>query len=253
MKTYLIDLDGTMYRGNDNIDGAREFIAYLIENNQPFYFLTNNATRTKQQNKEHMERLGFKGIQEDMFYTSSMAAASYVAGSSPLRKAFVIGKAGLKEALLEAGFELVEDEVADFVFVGLDDQANYERYSKALSQLMNGAKLIGTNNDRKLPHGKGFKVGNGAIVDMFEYASEQVSPKIGKPYPIILEEALKYFHLKKDEVMVVGDNLETDILLGVNCDVETLFVCSGVHHKEDIERFGIYPTYMIDSFYEWMK
>ena len=75
MKSYLIDLDGTMYRGNENIDGAREFIAWCIEKQQPFYFLTNNATRTRKENVLHMEKLGFKGIKEEQFFTSSMAAA----------------------------------------------------------------------------------------------------------------------------------------------------------------------------------
>ena len=68
MKSYLIDLDGTMYRGNENIDGAREFIAWCIAKQQPFYFLTNNATRTRLENVQHMEKLGFKGIREDQFF-----------------------------------------------------------------------------------------------------------------------------------------------------------------------------------------
>lgn len=252
MKSYLIDLDGTMYRGNENIDGAREFIAYCIEKNQPFYFLTNNATRTLKENVQHMEKLGFKGIKEDQFFTSSMAAARTMKKMSDKRNAYMIGQAGLKEALLNEGFKLTEENV-DFVFVGLDAQADYEAYSKALSFLVNGAKLVGTNNDRKLPHGKGYKLGNGSIVAMFEYASEQTSPKIGKPYAPILNEALEYFNLQKDETICIGDNLETDILLGVNCEVETILVTTGVHTFEDIERFQIYPTYKIHSLYELIK
>lgn len=252
MKTFLIDLDGTMYRGASNIEGAREFIAQCLEKGQPFYFLTNNATRTRQENKEHMEKLGFTGIKESHFFTSSMAAAQTIRKSSDKRKAYVVGQAGLKEALLENGFELVEDD-ADFVFVGLDTYADYQTYSRALSQLMKGAKLVGTNSDRKLPDGDSFKIGNGSIVAMFEYASEQTSPKIGKPYAPILNEALDTFGLDKEEVIVVGDNLETDIMLGVNCEVETLFVTSGVHHFEDIERFDIHPTYCVHNLMEWFN
>ena len=79
MKTYLIDLDGTMYSGNTNIDGAREFINYLQSKNIPYIFLTNNATRTKTQAKEHMLNLGFKNIKEEDFFTSAIAAAKYTA------------------------------------------------------------------------------------------------------------------------------------------------------------------------------
>lgn len=249
MKSYLIDLDGTMYRGNENIDGAREFIAWCIAKQQPFYFLTNNATRTRLENVQHMEKLGFKGIREDQFFTSSMAAARTMQKLSTKRNAYMIGQAGLREALLDAGFKLVEEDV-DFVFVGLDANADYESYSKALSYLVNGAKLVGTNNDRKLPHGKGYKLGNGSIVAMFEYASEQQSPKIGKPYPPILNEALEYFNIRKEDAICIGDNLETDILLGVNCQVETIFVTTGVHTFADIERFQIVPTHKIHSLYE---
>lgn len=252
MKTFLIDLDGTMYRGNDTIPGAKEFIDTCIERKIPFYFLTNNATRTRQENKEHMEKLGFKGIKESHFFTSSMAAAQTICKTSDKRKAYVVGQAGLKEALIENGFEIVEDD-ADFVFVGLDAHADYQLYSKALSQLMKGARLVGTNSDRKLPDGDSFKIGNGSIVAMFEYASEQISPKIGKPYAPILNEALATFGLTKEEVIIVGDNLETDIMLGVNCGVDTLFVTSGVHSFEDIERFNIHPTYRVHNLMEWFN
>ncbi|MFQ7538934.1 MAG: HAD hydrolase-like protein [Clostridium sp.] len=85
---------------------------------------------------------------------------------------------------------------------------------------------------------------------MFEYASGQVSPKIGKPHAPILEEALKYFQLNADEAVILGDNLETDILLGVENHVDTIFVTSGVHQREDVEKLQIHPTRTIDDLRE---
>lgn len=249
MKTYLIDLDGTMYRGSEIIPGAKEFIDALIEKKQRFVFLTNNAKRTKRQNVEHMEKMGFTGIKEEHFFTSSMAAAKYTAARYSGRNAYYIGQDGLKEALLENGFRICEENV-DFVFVGLDIEGTYEKYSKALGFLLQGAELIGTNNDRLLAKPGGFNVGNGSIVAMFEYAIGKQSPKIGKPHAPILEEALKYFELNKEDCILLGDNLETDILLGVDNGVETTFVTSGVHHREDIERLGIQPTNIIDDLRE---
>ena len=239
MKTYLIDLDGTMYRGNQNIDGAREFIAYCLEKGIPFYFLTNNSSRTRAQNVAHMTALGFQGIEEKHFFTSAMAAARYARKMNIGKKAAYIGMDGLKEALCEEGFELV-DEDADAVFIGLDKSADYAKYSKMLKMCLNGAKLIGTNNDR-------------AIVAMFEYASEQKSPEIGKPYPVILNEALETFGLKKEEVILIGDNLETDIALGYTQNVETILVLGGVHGREDVERLHIIPDHIVESLYECMK
>lgn len=252
MKTYLIDLDGTMYRGSEIIEGAKEFIDTLIECKQPFVFLTNNAKRTRRQNVEHMEQMGFTGIREEHFFTSSMAAAKYAATHYEGRIAWYIGQDGLKEALEDNGFTIDEEHV-DCVFVGLDNTGTYEKYSKALGFLLQGAKLIGTNNDRLLAQPGGFHMGNGSIVAMFEYATGQESPKIGKPYAPILEEALRYFGLRKEDAVIIGDNLETDILLGVNNGVETAFVTSGVHTREDVERLQIYPTCTVDDLRDLLK
>ena len=148
-KTYLIDLDGTMYRGSQIIEGAKEFIDTLLKRGERFVFLTNNAKRTKRQNVEHMEKMGFTGIREEHFFTSSMAAARYAAEHYEGKNVWYIGQDGLKEALEDNGFTVTEQDV-DLVFVGLDNTGTYEKYSKALDFLLHGAKLIGTNNDRLL-------------------------------------------------------------------------------------------------------
>lgn len=252
MKTFVIDLDGTMYHGDKNIEGAREFIAYLQKNNLPYVFLTNNATRTKAQNKQHMLDLGFKNIEEEDFFTSSMAAALYMKKNSEKRNAFVIGQDGLIEALKENGFNITNKNV-DYVFVGLDFKADYNKYSEALHHLIQGAKLIATNKDRRLPSGDSFRVGNGAIVTMLEYASGQEAFVAGKPYEPILNEVLEYKNLNLDEIILVGDNLETDIALGYYKNVECIFVTTGVHSKEDCDRLKIYPTHTVQSLNELIK
>lgn len=245
-KTYLIDLDGTMYHGSKIIPEAKKFIDYLIERKINFIFLTNNATRTKKQNVEHMLNLGFEHIEEKHFYTSSMAAAMYISSHYEQNTCFYIGEEGLKESLLNEGFVLTEEN-PDFVFVGLSLDANYELYTKALQYLLNGAILVGTNDDRRLPSSTGYKVGNGAIIKMLSYASSKQSIPIGKPHATILEECLSYFSLTKEEVIIIGDNLETDILLGVNTGVDTIFVTSGVHNINDIETLKIFPTKTIHT------
>ncbi|MEF9920694.1 MAG: HAD-IIA family hydrolase [Erysipelotrichaceae bacterium] len=249
MKMYMIDLDGTMYRGTAIIDGAKDFIDYLIKTKQRFVFLTNNAKRTKAQNVEHMEKMGYENIKEEHFFTSAMASARYVKKHYEGNKAFYIGQDGLKEALLDNGF-VISEEAVDHVFIGLDVDGTYEKYSKALGHLLKGANLIGTNNDRLLAKPDGFNVGNGSIVAMFEYAIHKESPRIGKPYAPILEEACEYFKIDKEDAIIVGDNLETDILLGVNEKVETVFVTSGVHSVEDIERYHIKPDHIVNNLRE---
>lgn len=248
-KMYLIDLDGTMYRGSQIIPGAKEFIDYLQESGQRFAFLTNNAKRTRKQNVEHMEKMGFTGIEGKHFYTSSMAAASYTHSVYGGETAWYIGQDGLKEALEEEGY-MISDQDADMVFIGLDTEATYEKYCKAISLLLKGAKLIGTNNDRLLAREDGFGIGNGSIVKMFEHATGQTSPKIGKPYTPILEEALKYFQVSREDIIIVGDNLDTDILLGERNDVDTIFVTTGIHTREDLKDSHCKPTRIVDDLRE---
>lgn len=257
MKTYIIDLDGTMYSGNKNIDGAKEFISYLQKNKLPYIFLTNNATRTKSQAKEHMLNLGFKNIKEENFFTSAMASAKYIANNFSNKSCFVIGEDGLIEALKEENFKIINEDAnikkADFVFIGLDRIGDYRKYSKALHHILNGAKLVATNTDRLLSNNNTFDLGNGSIVAMFEYAANTESLKIGKPYPIILDILLKERSLKKEELILIGDNLETDIKLGYDSKIETIMVCSGVHTDIDIDKLKIYPTKVIKSLNELIK
>ena len=249
MRTYIIDLDGTMYSGSTNIDGARQFIDYLHSKNLPYIFLTNNATRTKKQAKEHMLNLGFKDIKEEDFFTSAMATAQYIAKNYTEKKCFIVGESGLEEAMKECNLELVQEN-ANFVVVGLDRNATYKKYSEALHNILAGAKFIATNPDRLLANNGTFDIGNGAIIDMLEYASGVEAIKIGKPYQTILNILLEEKNLKKEDIILLGDNLETDIKLGYDAKIETIMVCSGVHTEKDIERLKVYPTRVVKNLRE---
>ncbi len=249
MKTLFLDLDGTMYRGTKIMEGGKEFMDALHERNVPYLFLTNNSKRTRAQNRQHMLDMGYTDIFEEDFFTSAMAAAIYARKHYEKRRAFYIGEDGLKEALLEQGFTLCEEN-PDFVFVGLDQKADYQKYSKAVDALTKGAVLIGTNHDRLLAQPTGFAVGNGSVVTMMEYASNQKSPRIGKPYAPILEEALRVSGCRKEDVLVVGDNLETDICLGLDHGVETIFVLGGVHDLSDIDRLKIQPDHIVKNLHQ---
>lgn len=246
MKTLILDLDGTMYRGTQIIESAKQFIDYCLKHSIPFLFLTNNSMRTQAENAKHMLDMGYIGIKPEMFYNSAMASVEFVKRNYKGNKAYYIGQEGMKEALMDGGFILSEDH-PDFVFVGLQKDIDYHGYSKALSFLLNGAILIGTNKDHILAKPDGFELGNGAIVSMFEFASKQVSPDIAKPNLPILEYCLSHYGLKKEDIILIGDNLTTDIKLGYDHGIKTVFVQTGVHSKDDIERLKIYPDIIVDS------
>lgn len=252
MKTLVFDLDGTMYRGTAVIESAKIFLEACMEHQVPFLFLTNNSMRTRQQNVDHMYAMGYTNLTSSMFYNSAMAACQYAKENYQAKSAYYIGQDGLNEAMQENGI-IFNDVNPEVVFVGLDKKADYMQYSKALGFLLQGARLIGTNKDHILASPTGFEIGNGSIVKMFEFASKQESPAIGKPSAWILEACLKHFGLKKEEIVMIGDNLDTDILCGVKNGVKTIFVETGVHTREDIDSHGVYPDIVVHSLIDFLN
>ncbi len=246
-KTLLIDLDGTMYRGNRVIPEAITFIQRLQKHHVPYVFVTNNATRTPKQNVDHMKSLGFTGIKPEAFFTSAMAAVAHMKRISKAEKVFCIGEAGLQEAVAQGGYQ-IDEEGAELVFVGLDRYADFSLYSRAARCLRhNHAMLVGTNGDRRVPDGDSFFIGNGAVLEMLQYASEVERINIGKPSSIMMEETLAYIGRQAGECIVLGDNLETDITFGKHNGVMTIMVTSGVHTRTDAERCKVQPDILIDS------
>lgn len=251
-KCYLLDLDGTMYRGTVIIEGAKVFIDYCLKEQLPFLFLTNNSGRTPRQAADHMLKIGYQGIEPKHFYTSAMAASDTMMRRFPDKKrAYMVGDEGLREALLNNGYELVDDQ-ADLVFIGLDKEGTWQKYSLALRQVLAGAILVGTNNDRILLSEAGANCGNGSTVALMEYASSREAVKIGKPHAAIIEGALAYLGLGKDEVVIVGDNMETDILCGVQAGIETILVTTGVHDRQAAAAYSFAPDHIIEDLRELM-
>ena len=249
-KCVLLDLDGTMYRGTALIEGAKCYIDHCLKENIPFLFLTNNSGRTPAQAAKHMLDIGYQGILPEHFYTSAMAASDTMIARYPDKKrAYMVGADGLREALENNGYVIVDDH-ADLVFIGLDKEGTWRKFSLALRQVMNGAILVGTNNDRILLSEEGVNCGNGSIVALMEYASSQQAVQIGKPHSAIIEGALHYLNLEKEDVVIVGDNMETDILCGVNAGIDTILVTTGVHTREHLKNYTFEPSQIIDDLRE---
>ena len=132
-------------------------------------------------------------------------------------------------------------------------QATYRDYSLAFRQLHQGAVLVGTNSDTVLLSEEGVNVGNGSIVHMLETCSGQTSMQIGKPSSVILDCALRYTGWSKEEVLIIGDNLHTDILCGVQSQVKSALVLTGISKREDIEKTGIQPDVVVESMIDLFK
>lgn len=249
-KGYLIDLDGTVYKGNEPIPEAIAFVNELKDKKISFLYVTNNSTTTPEKVAERLQGMGAPATKEDIL-TTCQASASYIADKKPGGTVYFIGEEGLKYSLENQGL-IFQDEHPDFVVIGLDRQVTYEKFTKACLAIRNGAHFISTNSDVAFPTEKGLAPGNGALTALVSTSTGVLPVFIGKPESIIVEEGLKKLGLPKSDCLMVGDNYHTDILAGIRADVDTLFVSTGVTLWDELEKQNQQPTYRIRSLKEWM-
>lgn len=248
---YMIDLDGTIYRGKEKIPAAKRFIERLQEHDIPFLFVTNNSTQAPIKVVENLANNFDIHVKEENVYTSALATADYIADlDKDKRSVYVIGEVGLKQAILDRGFRF-EETNPDYVVVGLDYDVTYHKFELATLAIKRGAKFIGTNTDTNLPNERGLVPGAGSVIALVECSTQQKATYIGKPETIIMEKALERLGLPKDEVVMVGDNYMTDIKAGINFGIDTMLVYTGVSTRELVRKQEIAPTIELGSLDEW--
>lgn len=249
-KGYLIDLDGTIYLGKELIPAGKRFIERLQEKNIPYLFVTNNTTKTPNAVKQRLAKEFNINVPEESVYTATLATVDYMDQLNKGKKVFVIGESGLKDGILAGGYEMTEDN-PDYVVVGLDTQVTYEKIKIATIAIRNGAHFIGTNPDKNIPTEEGLLPGAGSFLALLETAT-QIKPKIiGKPEAVIMNAALKRLGLAKEEVVMVGDNYETDIKAGLQNDIPSLLVLTGFTPADAVPDLPVAPTHVIESLDEW--
>lgn len=248
-KGYLIDLDGTMYRGTEQIEEAAGFIQRLRSANIPYLFVTNNSSKRPAQVAEKLRNFSIPAEEEQVF-TTSQATANYIYEQNKDATIYVIGEEGIRTAISEKGFELA-GEHADFVVVGIDRSITYEKLVTACLAVRNGATFVSTNGDIAIPTERGLLPGNGSLTSVISVSTQTKPIFIGKPESIIMEQALEVLGTTKEDTLMVGDNYDTDILAGINAGMDTLLVHTGVTKKEHLSRYDVHPTYVVDTLDQW--
>jgi 4-nitrophenyl phosphatase len=247
LKALAIDLDGSVYHGPQLIDGADEALNRLTER-YAVLFLTNNSTRSRAEYVQKLAQLGITAAKEQLI-TSGYAAARFLHLHYPQNRFYVLGSRGLKDELSEHRITLCE-EACDGVLIGLDKEFTYAKLHKALTFLLNGAVFIATNTDPFLLTREGIKPGAGSLVAALETASGRKAIVTGKPSAFIAELILAQLKLEPHEILVVGDNLQTDILVGLTGGMRTALVLTGASQQADIARLHIRPDYVLPSISE---
>lgn len=246
IKSFIIDMDGVLYRGQERVVGAAECLNHLQEQGVPFILATNNSTKTPRQYMAKLSAMGIE-VSDEHILTSALATAMYLSQVAPPRaRVYVIGEEGLICSVKEQGFLITEKEV-DFVVVGMDRQLTYEKLKIATLAIRAGASFIGSNPDTTLPSDDGLVPGNGASLAALE-AATGVSPLIiGKPLPILLRLAMEKLGVTPACTAIIGDRLETDILGGKEIGLITILVLTGISNREDLETSPFQPDLVFDD------
>ena len=242
---FICDMDGVIYHGNKILDGVADFVNWMIDNDKKFVFLTNSPERTPHELSMKLARMGLD-VSADHFYTSAMATAEFLNSQNPGCTAYVIGEAGLTKALYDQHIYM-NDVNPDYVVVGETRTYNFEKIEKAIELVNKGAKLIGANPDITGPTERGVMPATGSLISPIEIATGKKAYFVGKPNPLMLRHGLKKLGCHSDEIAFIGDRMDTDIIAGIECNVDTVLVLSGVTAKEDIDKFPYRPKYILNG------
>ncbi len=243
-KAFICDMDGVIYHGREILPGAKPFIHWLQSQSKQYLFLTNNSEHTQQYQSQKLAGMGIE-VEPEHIMTSGLATASFLQSQHPSAKVFAIGNVGLIEALVEAGFILTEDK-PDYVVLGETHDYTYDRLKIAIRCVLGGAKLIGTNPDVTGPSEGGIIPACRALISPIELATGRQAYYIGKPNPLIMRHSLRKLNCHREDAVIIGDRMDTDIIAGIESEILTVLVLSGITNRDDIERFAYHPDLILE-------
>jgi len=251
---YIFDLDGTIYRGEGLIRGARETIEKLKSLSKRIVYLSNKPIQTREDYAAKLTRLGIPTKPTEVI-NSSLVMARWLSRQAPGTAIFVIGELPLIDELRREGFRLTEDpEEVQYVIVSFDRNFDYRKLNIALQAIKSGAHFVATNPDRTCPV-EGEEIPDcAAMIGAVEGATgKKVEAIVGKPSDIMIEVAVEAMGLRPQDCLLVGDRLETDMVMGKKAGMATALVLTGVTTREALRQSSIQPDYVWESVAEMLK
>jgi len=251
-KLFLLDIDGTIALDTKLIDGTLEFMNYVLSIGGKYIFITNNSTKSIEDYIIKFEKFEIK-VDETSFVTSSYATALYLRETYKDKKIFVLGTKSFIEELRRYNVNVTEEQDDDIVcaVVGFDNELNYKKIENICELLLTrNIDYVATNPDLVCPTSFGFIPDCGSICEMIGHAVKREPLYIGKPNKTIVEMCLEQTGFSREETLVIGDRLYTDIACGINGGVETAVVFTGEATKEDLKNTEFKPTYSFSTIKE---
>ena len=246
-RLFLLDMDGTIYLSDTLFDKVPEFLSRVKELGGRYLFLTNNSSRGVEGYIEKMARLGIATTRED-FLTSVDATIGYLKEQLAGKKCYVFGTQSFYDQLVAAGIDVTRDreDGVEVLLCGFDTELTFQKLEDACILLNRGVDFVATNPDWVCPTWYGSVPDCGSVCEMLHRATGRRPKVIGKPQPEMVYLALQRTGFSAEQAVMVGDRLYTDIACGVNAGIDTVFVLSGEGVMEDIEKYNVHPTWVMD-------
>lgn len=248
-KYFLLDMDGTLYLGNQLIEGAKEFLEKIKLKNKKYIFMTNNSSKNREAYVEKLKKLGIDANVEEIF-GSTEATIIYLNKIKKGAKIFLLGNELLEEAFLKAGFEIIKekDKEIDFVVLGFDTTLTYDKIWKACDYIFAGIPYIATHPDFVCPlDGGKYMPDTGSMIEMIKAVTGKTPLVIGKPNKHIIDGIIEKYNISKEETVIVGDRLYTDIRTGLDNGITSVLVMSGETTEETLKETIYKPDYIFNS------
>ena len=250
-KLIIFDMDGTIYLGKNLIDGTLDVFHYLKEHGIEYLFFTNNSSHDLDFYYQKVSAFGIECDLKHNFYSSTEVTISYLKDMG-VKNIYVVGNQCLKNKLAKH-FNYIDrydpNKKIDAVIAGFSTELVYDELKGACLYLQTtDVPFIATNGDWRCPIEDGLYIPDcGGMCEWIYRCTGKKATVMGKPNPEIIDYLAKEFNVSKDEILVVGDRLYTDILVGVNAGVDSLCVLSGESSLEDVKNYEHQPTYILDS------
>jgi len=235
IKALILDMDGVIWKADAPIGNLAEIFARIKAQGLQYVFATNNGTKTPEQYVQRLVEFGVHAEPWQVVTSALGVAHMLVQKFPPGTKIFVIGEAGIRQSLIEKGFEILPVDYApsaEIVVMGLDRGIDFAKMLEATLLVRRGIPFYATNPDKTFPTPRGEIPGAGAWVSVITTATNVEPIFAGKPYPFMMELSLEMLGTKNKETLVVGDRLETDIAAGEAVGCPTALVLSGVATRE---------------------
>jgi len=242
-KIYFIDLDGTIYIGNQIIPGAKKFVENLKTNGIPFYLMSNNSSRSKQEYVQKLHGLGID-LQEENVILSTDGLVDYMLHEN-VKNVFLVGTQSLGNSLQSVGINTNAQD-PEYVVLGYDTELTYEKLKTAALHLNRGVRLLATHCDIVCPTPQGPIPDIGSMLALFEKATSTKPVRIfGKPSPEMVKHILIKHNLQPKDVVIIGDRLYTDMVLAQNIGADFILVLSGETSREQVEDCERFPNLIV--------